>query len=73
MDNDVLLDPELIHDRHAELDPYSAIYESGQNRRRGNPVVLVKRPDTDIPVIIYFLRSLALLMYFYDGPFHAFF
>ena len=28
MDNDVLLDPELIHDRDAEFDPFAAIYKS---------------------------------------------
>ena len=28
MDNDVLLDTELIHDRDAEFDPFAAIYKS---------------------------------------------
>ena len=41
-------------------------------RRPGNPVVLAKRRHTDIPVSIYFCRSPAFLIYFYDGPLHAF-
>ena len=40
-------------------------------RRPGNPEVLVKRQLTDIPVSIYFFRTPAFLMYFYNGPFHA--
>ena len=43
------------------------------SRRPGNPKELIKRPNTDIPVSIYFFRSPALLVYFYEGLLRAFF
>jgi len=42
-------------------------------RRPGNPEVLVKRRHTDIPVSVYFFRSLSFLIYFYEGPFTRFY
>ena len=44
-------------------------YESGQKAWAGNPEVLVKRPHNDIPVRIYFFRTPAFLIYFYNGLF----